>query len=173
MADGCIAVIPAILFQNPLLERDLSRVFFTKTFAVIYEFIFFNFLIKDRQTSVNLNFHVIKENLKRSKLKLVWTSQFSLDFLRVSLYNKKQIIQRRELKDLLWTTPTVATLIEVTITINWIDFIYNRHNLRPIVRQQAMPICVLFCWPPLKGGQNINFIKERPANKSQVEISDF
>ncbi len=53
------------------LERDLSRVFFTKTFAVIYEFIFFNFLIKDRQTSVNLNFHVIKENLKRSKLKLV------------------------------------------------------------------------------------------------------
>ena len=32
--------------------------------------------------------------------------------------NKKQIIQRRELKDLLWTTPTVATLIEVTITIN-------------------------------------------------------
>lgn len=54
-----------------ILERDLSRVFFTKTFAVIYEFIFFNFLIKDRQTSVNLNFHVIKENLKRSKLKLV------------------------------------------------------------------------------------------------------
>lgn len=53
------------------MERDLSRVFFTKTFAVIYEFIFFNFLIKDRQTSVNLNFHVIKENLKRSKLKLV------------------------------------------------------------------------------------------------------
>lgn len=53
------------------VERDLSRVFFTKTFAVIYEFIFFNFLIKDRQTSVNLNFHVIKENLKRSKLKLV------------------------------------------------------------------------------------------------------
>ena len=70
MADSCIAVIPAILFQNSLLERDLSRVFFTKTFAVIYEFIFFNFLIKDRQTSVNLNFHVIKENLKRSKLKL-------------------------------------------------------------------------------------------------------
>jgi len=29
------------------MERDLSRVFFTKTFAVIYEFIFFNFLIKD------------------------------------------------------------------------------------------------------------------------------
>lgn len=56
---------------NIELERDLSRVFFTKTFAVIYEFIFFNFLIKDRQTSVNLNFHVIKENLKRSKLKLV------------------------------------------------------------------------------------------------------
>lgn len=54
-----------------LLESDLSRVLFTKTFAVIYEFIFFNFLIKDRQTSVNLNFHVIKENLKRSKLKLV------------------------------------------------------------------------------------------------------
>ena len=54
-----------------ILERNLSRVFFTKTFAVIYEFIFFNFLIKDRQTSVNLNFHVIKENLKRSKLKLV------------------------------------------------------------------------------------------------------
>ena len=54
-----------------ILERDLSRVFFTKNFAVIYEFIFFNFLIKDRQTSVNLNFHVIKENLKRSKLKLV------------------------------------------------------------------------------------------------------
>ena len=43
-----------------ILERNLSRVFFTKTFAVIYEFIFFNFLIKDRQTSVNLNFHVIK-----------------------------------------------------------------------------------------------------------------
>ena len=57
--------------QYLFLERDLSRVFFTKTFAVIYEFIFFNFLIKDRQTSVNLNFHVIKENLKRSKLKLV------------------------------------------------------------------------------------------------------
>ena len=57
--------------QKFLLERDLSRVFFTKTFAVIYEFIFFNFLIKDRQTSVNLNFHVIKENLKRSKLKLI------------------------------------------------------------------------------------------------------
>lgn len=58
-------------YQNCHMERDLSRVFFTKTFAVIYEFIFFNFLIKDRQTSVNLNFHVIKENLKRSKLKLV------------------------------------------------------------------------------------------------------
>ena len=57
--------------QGFKLERDLSRVFFTKNFAVIYEFIFFNFLIKDRQTSVNLNFHVIKENLKRSKLKLV------------------------------------------------------------------------------------------------------
>ena len=57
--------------ENVLMERDLSRVFFTKTFAVIYEFIFFNFLIKDRQTSVNLNFHVIKENLKRSKLKLI------------------------------------------------------------------------------------------------------
>ena len=26
-ADGCIAVIPAILFPNPHLERDLSRVF--------------------------------------------------------------------------------------------------------------------------------------------------
>ena len=38
------------------MERDLSRVFFTKTFAVIYEFIFFNFLIKDRQTSVKLNY---------------------------------------------------------------------------------------------------------------------
>ena len=25
-----------------------------------------------------------------------------------------------------------------------IGFIYNRHNLRLIVRQQAMPICVLF-----------------------------
>ena len=60
-----------VFSENALLERDLSRVFFTKTFAVIYEFIFFNFLIKDRQTSVNLNFHVIKENLKRSKLKLV------------------------------------------------------------------------------------------------------
>ena len=32
--------------------------------------------------------------------------------------NKKQIIQRRELKDLLWTTPTVATLTEVTFTVN-------------------------------------------------------
>ena len=60
-----------VFSENALLERDLSRVFFTKTFAVIYEFIFFNFLIKDRQTSVNLNFHVIKENLKRSKLKLI------------------------------------------------------------------------------------------------------
>ena len=59
------------IIYNKYLERDLSRVFFTKTFAVIYEFIFFNFLIKDRQTSVNLNFHVIKENLKRSKLKLI------------------------------------------------------------------------------------------------------
>ena len=65
------AVLLGVGFQNPFLKRDLSRVFFTKTFAVIYEFIFFNFLIKDRQTSVNLNFHVIKENLKRSKLKLV------------------------------------------------------------------------------------------------------
>ena len=60
-----------ISVENLQVKRDLSRVFFTKTFAVIYEFIFFNFLIKDRQTSVNLNFHVIKENLKRSKLKLV------------------------------------------------------------------------------------------------------
>ena len=66
-----ISVFKSILLQDFFLERDLSRVFFTKTFAVIYEFIFFNFLIKDRQTSVNLNFHVIKENLKRSKLKLV------------------------------------------------------------------------------------------------------
>lgn len=64
-------VVFRILRKQFFLERDLSRVFFTKTFAVIYEFIFFNFLIKDRQTSVNLNFHVIKENLKRSKLKLV------------------------------------------------------------------------------------------------------
>lgn len=60
-----------ISVENLQVKRDLSRVFFTKTFAVIYEFIFFNFLIKDRQTSVNLNFHVIKENLKRSKLKLI------------------------------------------------------------------------------------------------------
>ena len=67
MRDAQVDAIKTYLF----LERDLSRVFFTKTFAVIYEFIFFNFLIKDRQTSVNLNFHVIKENLKRSKLKLV------------------------------------------------------------------------------------------------------
>ena len=66
----CTAQVDAIKTYL-FLERDLSRVFFTKTFAVIYEFIFFNFLIKDRQTSVNLNFHVIKENLKRSKLKLV------------------------------------------------------------------------------------------------------
>ena len=64
-------VVSRVLQKDFLLERDLSRVFFTKTFAVIYEFIFFNFLIKDRQTSVNLNFHVIKENLKRSKLKLI------------------------------------------------------------------------------------------------------
>lgn len=40
---------PKWLPFNQILERDLSRVFFTKTFAVIYEFIFFNFLIKDIQ----------------------------------------------------------------------------------------------------------------------------
>ena len=37
-------VVGCVLQKDFLLERDLSRVFFTKTFAVIYEFIFFNFL---------------------------------------------------------------------------------------------------------------------------------
>ena len=79
------------------MERDLSRVFFTKTFAVIYEFIFFNFLIKDRQTSVNLNFHVIKENLKRSKLKLwqhrtIWQEHSAKDFASYESYKRAGIL---------------------------------------------------------------------------------
>lgn len=44
---------PKWLPFNQILERDLSRVFFTKTFAVIYEFIFFNFLIKDQRKKMN------------------------------------------------------------------------------------------------------------------------